>query len=151
MNPNREEALFQLALSKPAGKRAAWLDAECDGDAALRARPDRIAALARQANARQLLWDNGAPALDQTGRLSWTDVADQPALFLGLDGDIAHFSSLPPGDVAIDGRAHFGLLGQLNPEDAPIFAAALSLANWHRRHGFCSVCGAPTEPNRGGW
>jgi eukaryotic-like serine/threonine-protein kinase len=27
MNPNREELLFQLALSKPAAKRAAWLDA----------------------------------------------------------------------------------------------------------------------------
>ena len=36
MNPSREELLFQLALSKPAAKRAAWLDAECDGDAALR-------------------------------------------------------------------------------------------------------------------
>ncbi len=38
MNPNREEALFQLALSKPATKRAAWLDAECEGDTALRQR-----------------------------------------------------------------------------------------------------------------
>jgi len=27
----------------------------------------------------------------------------------------------------------------------------LSLANWHRRHRFCSVCGASTLPNRGGW
>ena len=27
MNPNREEALFALALEKPAAKRAAWLDA----------------------------------------------------------------------------------------------------------------------------
>ena len=38
MNPNHEELLFQLALTKPAAKRAAWLDAECDGDAALRTR-----------------------------------------------------------------------------------------------------------------
>ena len=30
MNPNYEEAVFQLALSKPAAKRAAWLDAECE-------------------------------------------------------------------------------------------------------------------------
>ncbi|MCY7398431.1 MAG: NAD(+) diphosphatase, partial [Sphingomonas bacterium] len=59
--------------------------------------------------------------------------------------------SLPPGDVPIDSRAHFGLLGQLDPADAPIFAAALSLSNWHRRHAFCSVCGAPTAPTRGGW
>ncbi len=42
MNPSREELLLQLALSQPAAKRAAWLDAECDGDAALR---QRLAAL----------------------------------------------------------------------------------------------------------
>ena len=39
----------------------------------------------------------------------------------------------------------------LDSSQAPIFAAALSLANWHRRHGFCSVCGKETSPNRGGW
>ena len=44
MNPNREELLFQLALSKPAAKRAAWLDAECEGDAELRARLDALLA-----------------------------------------------------------------------------------------------------------
>ena len=118
---------------------------------ALRAQPDRIAALAHRADSRALVWDNGAPALDDEGRLMWTAVADDPALFLGLDGAIAHFSALPPGDVPIDSRAHFGLLGQLDPDDAPIFAAALSLANWHRRHGYCSVCGQMTGPNRGGW
>ena len=42
MNPNREELLFQLALTKPAAERAAWLDRECDGDSALR---QRLAAL----------------------------------------------------------------------------------------------------------
>ena len=42
MNPNREELLFQLALSKPAAKRAAWLDAECEGDSALRQRLDAL-------------------------------------------------------------------------------------------------------------
>ena len=74
-----------------------------------------------------------------------------PPLFLGLSGEVPHFSALPPGDVPIDGRAHFGLLGSLDAADAPLFAAALSLANWHRRHGYCSVCGHATAPNRGGW
>ena len=44
MNPTREALLFQLALSKPAAKRAAWLDAECEGDAALRQRLDALLA-----------------------------------------------------------------------------------------------------------
>ena len=118
---------------------------------ALRAKPERIAALAQAPDARMLAWDNGAPALDPDGRLRWDAVSGEPALFLGLDGGVAHFSALPPGDVPIDARKHFGLLGQLDPGDAPTFAAALSLANWHRRHGFCSVCGAATLPNRGGW
>lgn len=42
MNPSPEEAQFQLALAKPAEKRAAFLDAMCNGDAALRARPEAL-------------------------------------------------------------------------------------------------------------
>ena len=34
MNSSPEEALFALALAKPAEKRAAFLDAMCEGDAA---------------------------------------------------------------------------------------------------------------------
>jgi NAD+ diphosphatase len=118
---------------------------------ALRARPEEIAALAGSSDARQLEWDNGAPALDEAGRLRWRGVEGEPPLFLGLAGDGPCFSHLPPGDVPVDGRAHFGLLALLDEIDAPTFAAALSLANWHRRHGYCSVCGQPTAPNRGGW
>jgi hypothetical protein len=35
VNPNREKALFALALEKPAAERAAYLERECAGDAAL--------------------------------------------------------------------------------------------------------------------
>src|SRR6185295_11360466 len=42
MNQNREELLFQLALTKPADERAAWLERECADDKALCA---RVAAL----------------------------------------------------------------------------------------------------------
>jgi len=38
MNSSAEGALFASALAKPAEKRPAFLDAICDGDAALRAR-----------------------------------------------------------------------------------------------------------------
>ena len=44
MNSTREEALFQLALSKPKAERAACLDAECEGNATLRARLDALLA-----------------------------------------------------------------------------------------------------------
>jgi NAD+ diphosphatase len=45
----------------------------------------------------------------------------------------------------------FGTMELLAPEDAPIFAAALSLARWHARHGHCANCGHKSEPVRGGW
>ena len=117
----------------------------------LRADPAAIAALAGHSEARELVWDNGAPALDPDGRLVWQRIASDAPLFLGLDGAAPRFSALPDGDVPVNARAHFGLLSLLDAADAPTFAAALSLANWHRRHGFCSVCGSPTAPNRGGW
>ena len=119
---------------------------------ALRAHPETIAELARHPQARSLRWRDGAPAVDDEGALEWADLSEGEApLFLGLDGSQPRFSPLPDGRVPIDSRAHFGLLGQLGPADAPVFAAALSLANWHRRHGFCSVCGESTAPVRGGW
>lgn len=117
----------------------------------LRADPDAIAALSRHSEALQLLWDNGAPTIDDHGRLLWEAVDGSPPLFLGLNAGHPRFSALPDGDAPIDARAHFQLLSLLDVAEAPTFAAALSLANWHRRHGFCSVCGTATEPNRGGW
>lgn len=119
---------------------------------ALRPDPDAIARFARDPNARSLLWTNGAPALNDQGELCWIKMMPGEApLFLGLDGGLPRFSPLPYAAVPVDSRAHFGLLGLLGSRDAPLFAAALSLANWHRRHLFCSVSGHPTEPVRGGW
>ncbi len=117
----------------------------------LRADPEAIAALATQPEARTLAWDNGAPALGPDGRLAWVEMGDDAPLFLGMDGEAPRFSALPDGTVPVDARAHFNLLTMLDAAEAPIFSAALSLANWHRRHGYCSVCGTPTAPNRGGW
>jgi len=113
----------------------------------LRARPDRLAELAAQPDARQLVWMEGLPLLDDRGRLVW-DRVTVPSLFLGKDGGKPRFSPLP--DAPPTGIA-FGLLGQLDGTDAPLFACALSLANWHGRHGHCSVCGQPTTMVRGGW
>ena len=118
---------------------------------ALRGQPARISQLADHPRAARLEWRNGAPSIGTDGRLKWTPLAGEPALFLGIDEGNPRFSDLPGGDVPVDTSAHFALLAQLNPGDAPLFAAAFSLANWHRRHRFCPVSGHPTEPVRGGW
>ena len=113
----------------------------------LRAQPEGLAELAAREDARQLVWAEGLPALGEAGLVLWEAVSE-PTLFLGLDGDEPRFSALP---TAPPPRFAFGLLGQLNEADAPLFACALSLANWHGRHGYCSVCGQPTDIVRGGW
>ena len=114
---------------------------------ALRARPERVAELAARPDALQLQWVDGMPLQDADGQLVW-DVVGEPALFLGLDGDSPRFSALP--ESAPSG-VNFALLAQLDARQAPLFACALSLANWHGRHRYCSNCGHESEIVRGGW
>jgi len=44
MNPNREELIFGLALTKPANDRAVFFDRECEGDPVLRQRLEALLA-----------------------------------------------------------------------------------------------------------
>jgi NAD+ diphosphatase len=113
-----------------------------------RAEPERIAEFARSPLARQLLWQDGLPALSPDGSLQWREVSD-PALFLGLDGHAPRFSALQ--DEVGAGPSAFAMLADLSPSDAPLFAAALSLARWHSRHRFCATCGSQSDVVRGGW
>lgn len=114
----------------------------------LRVQPDRLAELAERDDARQLEWREGLPALSGDGRLEWQAVAE-PALFLGLDGDVPCFSAL--ATPIAEARAAFATLALLSQTDAALFAAALSLVSWHSRHRFCANCGQPTDVTRGGW
>ena len=114
----------------------------------LRGRPEDIAALARRADARQLAWKDGLPGIAEDGRLVWQGLS-APDLFLGFEGEEPRFSAIPE---AVEGsRAAFALMGSLAPDQAPIFAAALSLGGWHARHRFCANCGSATRLVRGGW
>ncbi len=119
-----------------------------DRSDALRGDPDALASLAEAPEARQLVWDGILPLLDAGGRLTWGPVSD-PALFLGRDEEAGRFSAI--GAAGGDPRVQFGALAHLSAVDAPTFAAALSLSAWHRRHGFCAVCGAASAIVRGGW
>jgi NAD+ diphosphatase len=115
---------------------------------ALRNRPEAVEALLADPQARALEWAAGAPALDEDGGLKWAPVAGHESLFLGLDQGAPRFAALPAAVAGPDARA---LLAQLGAGDAPLFAAALSLASWHARHPFCSVCGSASAIIRGGW
>ena len=114
----------------------------------VRTQPERLAEFVAASSSRQLVWTDGLPAIGDDGRLQWQSIS-QPDLFLGVADGTAHFSAteLP----AANPRAAFDTMGVLSPEEAPLFASALSLAWWHSRHKFCANCGARTAIVRGGW
>jgi NAD+ diphosphatase len=114
----------------------------------LRADDGALQALAASKEAIQLKWRDGLPELGEDGRLTWGPAAS-PRLFLGFDGKSPCFSAIE--DVAADARTAFPMMALLHADDAPLFAAALSLARWHSRHRFCAKCGHLSEPVRGGW
>jgi NAD+ diphosphatase len=115
---------------------------------ALRADDAAREALKAGTNCRELVWHEGVPAVGDDGRLLWRPV-EAPDLFLGLEGEIACFSSLQ--EEFADAWKAFGQMAVLDPGDAPLFAAALSLARWHARHRFCANCGHLSDAVRGGW
>jgi len=98
--------------------------------------------------ARELVWRDGLPTVREDGRLEWRAI-ENPDLFLGLEGETACFSSLQ--EEFADAWKAFGSMAILDSRDAPLFAAALSLARWHARHRFCANCGQLTDVVRGGW
>ena len=84
---------------------------------------------------------------------------DQP-VFLGKQGDVAHFAVHVPatsGAAArlrnddsmnfVDARSAAGFL---SGHETGILAQARAQLDWHNRHGFCSVCGERTKMGRGG-
>ena len=115
---------------------------------ALRADEAALLTLTADAEALQLKWHEGLPELSDDGRLVWGSPSN-PQLFLGFDGESPRFS--PIEEVAADARTAFPLMSLLHPGDAPLFAAALSLARWHSRHRFCANCGHLSQLVRGGW
>ena len=114
----------------------------------LRADSAAIESLAAGPGALQLEWRDGLPELDGNGRLKWGPVRT-PDLFLGRDGNVGRFAAIE--EVVPHAYAAFPLMAVLHPDDAPTFAAALSLARWHGKHRFCANCGELSERVRGGW
>lgn len=91
------------------------------------------------------------------GGLRWEplDPADDRALLLlGLDAvGIPHFVREAAAGARVDARSRtvMRLLPLLAPEEAALYGGVRSLVDWHARHRFCAVCGAPTLLFRAGW
>jgi NAD+ diphosphatase len=121
----------------------------------LRLDPAAIAERAASPGARLLRLAGVDPELDAEGRLLWSPLpamADNSALiFLGLREGQALFAPLVRIDPGRPAYAVFRLIEMMAPEEAALWATARSLIAWHDRHGFCSNCGAGTQPFRAGW
>ncbi|MDP6664019.1 MAG: NAD(+) diphosphatase [SAR202 cluster bacterium] len=107
------------------------------------------------------LSDGTAPSLRWLNADDLNGLAvDGPPVFLGLQDGRAHFAVYVPktdgaaeeltSDKSIvfsDARRAATILAL---QETGIVAQARAQLDWHNRHGFCSVCGAPTEMGRGG-
>lgn len=152
----------------------------------LRGNAETLAALLARPGARVLpLW-RGKPLVLNTPEglvLGWLpadhpalDVAEEPAIFLGLEGEEGRFAldisawenpegqggpegafldggrqghpALSPEHAFADLRA---LLAKLGAQDAADAATARAMMEWHRSHRFCSRCGGPSTPENAGW
>ena len=105
------------------------------------------------------------PMIQQDGgmRLAWSslpptaDMERHPALLLGTREGAARFAineasaadafDLPDGAAFNDLRMAAPVL---DADDAGIAAQARAFLDWHERHRFCAVCGAPTSAAQGG-
>jgi NAD+ diphosphatase len=80
---------------------------------------------------------------------------DATCVFLGLDGETAVFAldvsaAGDPGNVGPLARLGYfrdaRMAAQMvSIKDAAIISQAKAMIDWHRRHGFCPACGAPTR------
>jgi NAD+ diphosphatase len=67
-------------------------------------------------------------------------------VLLGVDRDGRAVFAADPGDAfAGERRGLRDLAPVLSQADGGMVAHAVALLNWHRRHGFCANCGAPSE------
>ena len=127
------------ALDRAAGRRRdeAWL-------AARLADPASRVVVAGEAG---VLVDGERPRL-----LTPADVPEGvETVLLGVDRDgRAVFAADPDGRLSGQWRGLRELAPVVSQADGGLLAHAVALLNWHRRHRFCSNCGAPSEAREAG-
>lgn len=139
---------------------------------ALRRDPEWLEAAARDLEARYLpIWQlnvlvNSTDSMEgsRLGWLKYTDVerldVGLPPIFLGLQDGAPHFAldisavhdpnhefNLAAGFAFEESRA---AAMNLPMTDTGILAQARAQVGWHKSHRFCSVCGHPSEQEKGG-
>ncbi|HMH64626.1 MAG TPA: NAD(+) diphosphatase [Rhizomicrobium sp.] len=128
-------------------------------DRASYSRPD-AAWLAAQALTGLFLpfWQNRPFVIqNRAGFVPWREEwQGRTTVFLGLDGTQPLFAVELAGDSepALGGGAFAEMRASafvLPARDTAIAGQAKALLDWHKRHGFCPNCGAPTHMQDGGY
>ena len=99
---------------------------------------------------------------DGQARLGWQsraalgDIAGRTCIMLGLLDETCHFAVDLPAETEMPSAAGSftevrPIAPQLPVTETGILAQARSMLDWHARHGFCSVCGQPTQAVEGGY
>jgi NAD+ diphosphatase len=83
------------------------------------------------------------------GLVPLAEAGDGEALLLGLDARGPVFA-LDAGSAGVPLIGLRDAAAALPQADGGLVAYAAALLNWHRRHGFCAVCGAHTDVADGG-
>jgi NAD+ diphosphatase len=128
-----------------------------------------LSASAKAATSKFLpLWENTVMVTEGSDQsLGWLDIKEIDRLgievegvFLGLRDRAAHFTvDITKNESAVKDLKESGdwafedtraVTGLISATDSGIVAQARAQINWHNRHGFCSVCGHPTEMKKGG-
>ena len=128
-----------------------------------------LSASAKAATSKFLpLWENTVMITEGSDQsLGWLDITDITRLgievegvFLGLRDGAAYFTvDITKNEHAVKDLKESGdwafedtraVTGLISATDSGIVAQARAQINWHNRHGFCSVCGHPTEMKKGG-
>ncbi|MGB7404660.1 MAG: NADH pyrophosphatase zinc ribbon domain-containing protein, partial [Pacificimonas sp.] len=137
----------------PTGFTGAPLDRVDD----IRRDPDLLWAARMRPDARWLAFDELKPMLTDAGdAIAWQRRIDLPddveSVFLGLEDGAPRFAVGALGEdmegEVTDARA---AAMRMPASEAATIAIGRSLVDWHARHGFCAVCGAPTVMRKAGY
>jgi NAD+ diphosphatase len=126
----------------------AFIGAELDRASALRGDPVWLAAQRADPAARSLVLSEDGLWMED-GRLALT-APNGDSIFLGVSARRPLFAREAAGSEAGRPTGLREAASELPAQEAALGAYAASLLSWHRRHRFCSACGAPTELADGG-
>jgi NAD+ diphosphatase len=110
---------------------------------------DWVASLAADPSSRAIVASSDA-VLVEGSRLARVPLAglDEPLLLLGVQDGAALFAADGTGRDDLAGLRD--VAAELAQDEGGLLAYATALLNWHRRHGFCSVCGTASEVREAG-